>query len=242
MMQVAFLEKRHPFYRLGGVLITHLHMGHYTGLLQVGMVRIPGWCFHVNPNHLSAVRILTSAPAVQSVDGTPLSFGFLQHNLRLLMETEPWRQLRENKNILLKVFGNLLREEVIGNFSVVPVLVPHRNELSDTLAFRFRPYPPQGAVEGKEGTFYCPDTDGWASHLVFGEDKPKMNSFLRLGAHKVAPELKVNKEIWDRPHIAYSVFVRRAGLLISLLCIRVLPVLLACDSRLIPRSEKPLLD
>ncbi len=93
-----------------------------------------------------------------------------------LMETEPWRQLRENKNILLKVFGNLLREEVIGNFSVVPVLVPHRSELSDTLAFRFRPHPPQGAVDGKEGTFYCPDTDGWGNHLLSGTDKPGMSS------------------------------------------------------------------
>ena len=78
------------------------------------------------------------------------------------MRTEPWKQLWENKNIQLKTFASLMQEEVIGNFSVVPVLVPHRAELSDTLAFRFRPHPVLGAVDGKEGTFYCPDTDGYA--------------------------------------------------------------------------------
>ena len=80
-----------------------------------------------------------------------------------LMATEPWKQLRENKNIQMKCFATFTREEVIGNFSVVPVLVPHRSELSDTLAFRFRPYPPGEAADGKEGTFYCPDTDGYAN-------------------------------------------------------------------------------
>lgn len=77
-----------------------------------------------------------------------------------LSETEPWKQLRDNHNVQLRVFSSPLKEETIGNFSVVPVLVPHRSELSDTLAFKFRPHPPRQDVNGKEGTFYCPDTDG----------------------------------------------------------------------------------
>ena len=34
--QIMYIERKFPGYQLAGIFITHLHMGHYTGLLQLG--------------------------------------------------------------------------------------------------------------------------------------------------------------------------------------------------------------
>ena len=113
------------------------------------------------------ILIGMSIAGKEALNGSKVLVYCTQKAGEFFRQIQPWRQLSDNGNILLKCFANPLREEILGNFAVVPVLVPHRNELSDTLAFRFRTYPSPGAMDGREGTFYCPDTDGSASPSKF---------------------------------------------------------------------------
>ena len=36
--QIMYMDRSFPGYQLAGIFITHLHMGHYTGLLQLGQL------------------------------------------------------------------------------------------------------------------------------------------------------------------------------------------------------------
>jgi pyrroloquinoline quinone biosynthesis protein B len=108
-----------------GILLTHAHVGHYTGLMYLGREalgadHVPVYC-------------------------TPRMASFLREN-------EPWKQLVRLGQIDVREMlpGS---EVTIGRFRVTPVTVPHRDELSDTVAFR---------VRGPSRTLlYIPDIDKW---------------------------------------------------------------------------------
>lgn len=89
------------------ILLTHAHIGHYTGLMQLGR----------------------EARNAQSADvfGSERMIAFLQNN-------QPWKQLTELHNIKTNV---LLpdKEFNIGSISVHAMQVPHRDEISDTYAY-----------------------------------------------------------------------------------------------------------
>ncbi len=71
----------------------------------------------------------------------------------LLRENAPWSQLVDLKNIQLQPLTSGQEMWLSEGLSILPVLVPHRDELSDTLAF---------VVRGSgRSLFYCPDIDSW---------------------------------------------------------------------------------
>jgi pyrroloquinoline quinone biosynthesis protein B len=93
-----------------GVLLTHAHIGHYTGLMFFGFEAVhtqglPVWC--------------TSKMAA------------------FLRENEPWAQLVRIGNIELREIepGSPF---TVGGVEVEALKVPHRDELSDTVGFIFR--------------------------------------------------------------------------------------------------------
>lgn len=111
---------------VSGVLLTHGHMGHYVGLAHLGF----------EAAHVDHIPVY----------GTPSM-------LALLRDHAPWSQLVSLEEIELRPLtpGHPL---VLGAVRVVPVAVPHRAELTDTVAFRF---------EGPQRTaLYLPDCDPWA--------------------------------------------------------------------------------
>lgn len=92
-----------------------------------------------------------------------------------LRNNQPWAQLAERGNITINELdmdptdnsgGSSTAEAVrlTPSFSFVPVFVPHRAELSDTVAYLVSVS--SGALPGgkerKMDVLYCPDTDGWA--------------------------------------------------------------------------------
>ncbi|CAN0000015.1 unnamed protein product [Ectocarpus sp. 12 AP-2014] len=151
---------------LGGILLTHAHIGHYTGLLQLGkeeadMRGVPVFC-------------------------TPSMASFLRSN-------QPWRQLTDRGNIAIQELDmdatdnseDVVSVQLTRSLSVIPVPVPHRAELSDTVAYvvsvgsravdasgsavshtsRLDLGPPAEVSSGESDTMkllYCPDTDGWS--------------------------------------------------------------------------------
>ena len=115
-------DRRRP---VDGILLTHAHVGHYTGLMYLGR------------EALGADRV--------PVLCTPRMAAFLRQN-------EPWSQLERLGQIQIREVlpGH---EFAMGHFRVMPVTVPHRDELSDTVAFRVR-----GPTRS---LLYVPDIDKW---------------------------------------------------------------------------------
>ncbi|MDB9882768.1 MBL fold metallo-hydrolase [Bacteroidia bacterium] len=94
-----------------GILLTHAHIGHYSGLMYLGKEAI-------------------NADSV-SVFAMPTMKEFLETN-------GPWSQLVSNKNINLVSMQSQI-EFSLGDRSdslrVKPIIVPHRDEYSETIGF-----------------------------------------------------------------------------------------------------------
>ncbi len=126
--QVASLDSGRPASRpvVDGILLTHAHIGHYTGLMYMG-------------------REALGASGVP-VWATPRMARFLREN-------GPWSQLVTLGNIALKEMEPGREIALTERLRVTPLLVPHRDELSDTVGFR---------VQGpSRSLLYIPDIDTW---------------------------------------------------------------------------------
>ena len=112
-------------YSLEGVFLTHAHMGHYTGLMYFGFESM-------SANNLSVYAM-------------PRMRAYLRNN-------GPWSQLVTMNNISLKEIED--QQPVnFERFSVTPMLVPHRDEFSETVGYRI-----QGPLKT---ALFIPDIDKW---------------------------------------------------------------------------------
>jgi pyrroloquinoline quinone biosynthesis protein B len=124
--QLHALHKLAPECPLSGIVLTHAHIGHYTGLIHLGL---EAWDTRGLP-----------------VFASPRMASFLREN-------GPWSQLVARHNIELRILTPGTEVQLSPQLSLTPLLVPHRAEYSDTLAF---------VVSGPAGRlFYCPDIDAW---------------------------------------------------------------------------------
>ncbi len=109
-----------------GIFLTHAHIGHYSGLMYLGKEA-------VNSNQIPVYVM-------------PRMDSYLRNN-------GPWNQLVETKNIRLKQLGNRKKKTLSETLSVTPILVPHRDEYSETVGF---------IIEGpKKSALFIPDIDKW---------------------------------------------------------------------------------
>ncbi len=93
---------------LGGIFLTHAHMGHYTGLMHLGR---EAWGSSKVPVH-----------------AMPRMATFLSSN-------GPWDQLVRLENIALQPLQDGVAVD-LGRLEVTPFLVPHRDEYSETVGYR----------------------------------------------------------------------------------------------------------
>jgi pyrroloquinoline quinone biosynthesis protein B len=111
---------------LAGILLTHAHIGHYAGLMYLG-------------------REALGARGVP-VYATPRMCRFLREN-------GPWSQLVALGNVELREIVPGQETALSPRLHVTALTVPHRDELSDTVAYRIR---------GPERRLlYVPDIDKW---------------------------------------------------------------------------------
>ena len=134
--QLHFLDKIAPVDGkpgLAGILLTHAHIGHYTGLMHLG-------------------REVLGAKNVP-VYAMPLMCQFLQNN-------GPWDLLIQLKNIDLRKIQEKIPIRLNSRISVTPILVPHRDEYSETVGYR---------IEGpNRSVLYIPDIDKWEVYDEWG--------------------------------------------------------------------------
>ena len=112
-------------YSLEGVFLSHAHIGHYTGLMYFGFESM-------SANNLPVYAM-------------PRMRAYLRNN-------GPWSQLVTMNNISLKEIED--QQPVnFKRFSVTPMLVPHRDEFSETVGYRI-----QGPLKT---ALFIPDIDKW---------------------------------------------------------------------------------
>jgi pyrroloquinoline quinone biosynthesis protein B len=111
---------------LSGIFLTHAHTGHYTGLMYLGR------------EALNAKEI--------PVYAMPRMFDYLNRN-------GPWSQLVSLKNIELIKLKSDSAIKLSDRISVTPLLVPHRDEYSETVGYSIK--------AGNKSILFIPDIDKW---------------------------------------------------------------------------------
>ena len=96
---------------IAGIFITHAHIGHYLGLLELGL--------EVMHTHNIPVYVM------------PRMKLFLEGNA-------PFTQLIAFHNIELKGISPDIAVQLNDDISVIPFLVTHRNEFSETVGFKVK--------------------------------------------------------------------------------------------------------
>ena len=91
-----------------GIFITHAHLGHYIGLLELGL-------------------------EVMNADSVPV---YVMPKMKLFLENNaPFTHLIELKNINLITIDENIPFNILPGVNVTPSLVPHRNEFSETAGY-----------------------------------------------------------------------------------------------------------
>ena len=107
--QLQLLKSKSGTEKIDGVLLTHAHMGHYSGLIHFGR----------------EVMGTNNIP----VFAMPKMTTFLKEN-------GPWSQLVEIENISLRKLKSDSTFNLNKNIKVTPFLVPHRDEFSETVGYK----------------------------------------------------------------------------------------------------------
>jgi len=109
-----------------GIFLTHAHIGHYTGLMHLGREALGS-------------------------KGVPV---FAMPEMKSFLESNgPWSQLVQLGNIALQPLKADSTFTITPNLNVTPFRVPHRDEYSETVAYK---------IEGPEkAALFIPDIDKW---------------------------------------------------------------------------------
>jgi len=109
-----------------GIFLTHAHIGHYAGLMYLG-------------------KEATNAKNIP-VYAMPRMKQFLESN-------GPWDQLVSTNNITISMMQAGEAVALSANLSITPIIVPHRDEYSETVGYR---------IKGPNKTaLFIPDIDKW---------------------------------------------------------------------------------
>lgn len=127
-MQLAHLQRISNQYQMpNGIFLTHAHIGHYTGLMYFGK---------------------------EAMNSDKLPVFSMEQMREFLTMNGPWDQLVKNENIKLITLENEKAKVLNKNLTVTPILVPHRDEYSETVGY---------IISGNEkSALFIPDIDKWS--------------------------------------------------------------------------------
>lgn len=109
-----------------GIFLTHAHIGHYTGLMYLGK---------------------------EAMNATNIPLYVMPRMKKFLEENGPWDQLISGKNVILHEMENEQPISISKTIEVTPILVPHRDEYSETVGYR---------IKGpRKSALFIPDIDKW---------------------------------------------------------------------------------
>ncbi len=148
-----------------GIFITHAHIGHYTGLMHLGREAL----------------------------GAKKAKVYVMPKLKKFLETNgPWSQLVELENIQIHQIENKQAVSVTNNIDIIPFLVPHRDEFSETVGYKI--------VGPSKSVLFIPDIDKWSKWKKSIVEEIKKVDYAFLDATFFdAPEID-NRDISEIPH------------------------------------------
>ncbi|MEM9361986.1 MAG: MBL fold metallo-hydrolase [Bacteroidota bacterium] len=148
-----------------GIFLTHAHIGHYSGLMYLGRE-----AFGAKDIPVFAMPKMTS---------------FLRTN-------GPWNQLVDLENISLQPLEDKSTIKLNGNLAVLPFLVPHRGEYSETVGFKI--------IGPNKSALFIPDIDKWSIWKTNIIDEIKKVDFAFLDATFYDGEEVNHRDISEIPH------------------------------------------
>ena len=111
---------------IDGIFLTHAHIGHYTGLMYLGF---------------------------EALGGDKVPVYAMPRMKRYLENNGPWSQLVTYNNIELQDLKNDSTVILSAKLKVTPILVPHRDEFSETVGY---------IIQGEnKSALFIPDIDKW---------------------------------------------------------------------------------
>lgn len=164
--QLRLLDSLAPAapYSVPGIFLTHAHMGHYAGLMHLG-------------------REVMGAKDV-NVWAMPRMKNYLETN-------GPWSQLVKLQNISLKALKADSAITYGNNITVTPLLVPHRDEYSETVGFRIK--------AGSKTVLFIPDIDKWSKWTTDIRELVKSSDLVLIDGTFFA-EGEIGRNMAEVPH------------------------------------------
>ncbi len=152
-------------YKFAGIFLTHAHIGHYTGLMHFGR----------------------EAAGTKNIKVYAMS-----KMTEFLINNGPWSQLVTLKNIILQPLQNQQPVKLSDNLSITPLIVPHRDEFSETVGFK---------IKGPHKTaLFIPDINKWQKWNLSIIEEIKKVDYALLDATFYANGEIPNRDMSEIPH------------------------------------------
>lgn len=110
-----------------GIFLTHAHIGHYSGLMYLGR---------------------------EALNSKQVPVYCMPRMLQFLATNGPWSQLKQLNNIALQPLKEDSAVALTPAVQVVPILVPHRDEYSETVGFKI--------IGPNKTALFIPDINKWS--------------------------------------------------------------------------------
>ena len=151
--------------QLAGIFLTHAHIGHYTGLMNLG-------------------REVEGSKDVP-VYAMPRMKNFIENN-------GPWSLLVALNNIRLNEMENEHIIQLSEQLRVLPILVPHRDEFSETVGFKIS--------YQNSSILFIPDIDKWEKWNRNIADEIKTVDYAFIDATFFSEDELHGKSMKEIPH------------------------------------------
>ena len=148
-----------------GVFLTHPHIGHYTGLMYLGK---------------------------EAMDAKNTPVYVMPRMKKFLTENGPWNQLIKRKNVILQKIENENPVSLSKSIEVTPILVPHRDEYSETVGYH---------IKGpNKSALFIPDINEWGKWEKDIVDEIQKVDYAFLDAAFYSGKEINNRDISEIPH------------------------------------------
>ena len=148
-----------------GIFLTHAHIGHYTGLMFLGK---------------------------EAMDAQNIPVHAMPKMKKFLINNGPWNLLVERKNINIIEIENEKSIQLSDKIKVIPFLVPHRDEYSETVGYKI--------IGPNKSALFIPDIDKWDKWDKVILDEIKKVDYAFLDATFYSGKEINNRDISQIPH------------------------------------------
>ena len=165
MKMLTYYEKQSNKEIADGIFLTHAHVGHYTGLMFLGK---------------------------EAMDAKNVPVYAMPRMKEFLINNGPWNQLVARENINITEIENEKPVQLSDKIQVIPFLVPHRDEYSETVGYKI--------IGPNKSALFIPDIDKWDkwNKVILDEIKKVDYAFLD-GTFYSGKEIN-NRDISQIPH------------------------------------------